>query len=59
MIASNLVYDEKSERKFVKWCVNLDSILNNYENLIGFDEDSLTNYKGPTLFLNGALSVKH
>ena len=38
-IASNLVYDEESDRKYVKWCVNLDAILNNIDNLVGFDED--------------------
>jgi hypothetical protein len=36
-VASNLVYDEASDRKFVKWCVNLDSIIANIENLVGFD----------------------
>jgi pimeloyl-ACP methyl ester carboxylesterase len=28
-IASNLVYDEKSDNKTVKWCVNLDAIIDN------------------------------
>ncbi len=53
-----MVYDETNERKFVKWCVNFDSILLNYENIIGF-EDKLRPYDGPTLFINGSLSVKH
>ena len=57
-VASNLVYDEANERKFVKWCVNLEAILHNSENIIGFD-DKLHPFEGPTLFLNGALSVKH
>jgi hypothetical protein len=57
-VATNLVYDETNERKFVKWCVDLDSILLNYENIIGFD-DKLTPYSGPALFLNGSLSVRH
>lgn len=56
-VASNLVYDEASERKFVKWCVNLDAIINNIENIIGF-EDKMKPYEGPALFLNGSLSVK-
>lgn len=58
-MASNLVYDEANERKFVKWCVNLDSIIANIESIIGFDEkDPVRPYVGPTLFLNGSLSVK-
>eukprot|EP00347_Sterkiella_histriomuscorum_P021002 403335639 len=57
-VASNLVYDESNERKFVKWCVDLDSILLNYENIIGFD-DRLNPFEGPSLFLNGSLSVQH
>ena len=56
-IASNLVYDEASERKFVKWCVNLDAILSNYEHIIGFDTE-MRPFNGPALFLNGGLSVK-
>jgi pimeloyl-ACP methyl ester carboxylesterase len=56
-VASNLVYDEASDRKFVKWCVNLDSIIQNIESIIGFD-DTLRPFTGPTLFLNGSLSVK-
>ena len=38
--------------------MDLDSILLNYENIIGFD-DKLNQYSGPALFLNGSLSVKH
>lgn len=56
-VASNLVYDEASDRKFVKWCVNLEAIINNAEKIIGFDTE-LRPYSGPTLFLNGSLSVK-
>ncbi len=56
-IANNLVYDEASDRKFVKWCVNLDAIISNIENIIGF-EDKLRPYEGPTLFLNGGMSLK-
>ena len=57
-VASNLVYDEANESKFVKWCVNLDAIIANIENIIGFD-DQLRPFEGPTLCLNGGLSVKH
>ena len=56
-MASNLVYDEANDRKFVKWCVNLDAIINNAEKIIGFDTE-LRPFIGPTLFLNGGLSVK-
>jgi len=56
-VASNLVYDEGSDRKFVKWCVNLDSIIANIENIIGFEE-KLRPFEGPTLFINGGLSLK-
>ena len=57
-VASNLVYDEASESKYVKWCVNLDAIIANIENIIGFN-DQLRPYQGPTLCLNGGLSIKH
>lgn len=43
----------------MKWCVNLDAILQNYESIIGFDFENLEPFMNPTLFLNGALSVKH
>ena len=51
------MYDEASDRKFVKWCVNLDAIIHNIENIIGFEE-KLRPYRGPSLFLNGSLSLK-
>lgn len=51
------MYDEQSERKYVKWSVNLDAILKNYENIIGFDEEGLSSFKGPCMFLNGGLSL--
>ena len=38
-IASNLVYDEKSNNKTVKWCINLDSIIENLQNITGFNDD--------------------
>jgi hypothetical protein len=30
LVASNLVYDEQTDNKRVKWCVNLDSIIANF-----------------------------
>ena len=59
-VASNLVYDEATDRKFVKWCVNFDAITKNIDRIIGFDDDEdvkLRPYNGKALFLNGALSV--
>jgi len=56
-VATNLVYDEASDRKFVKWCVNLESIIANLESLVGFDP-ALKPFTKPSLFINGALSVK-
>ncbi len=58
-VASNLVYDEANDRKFVKWCVNLDSIIANIDNIVGFENEPLRPYSGPALFLNGSLSVKN
>jgi hypothetical protein len=48
-----------SERKSVKWSVNLDSILLNIDSIIGFEDDSMHPFTGPSLFINGSLSVKH
>ena len=42
----------------MKWCVNFDSILHNFDNIVGFDEQ-MKPYTGPTLFLNGSLSIRH
>lgn len=53
-----MVYDEASDRKFVKWCVNLDAIISNIDNIIGFEEE-MRPYTGPSLFINGGLSVKN
>ena len=39
--------------------MNLDSILHNYESIIGFDEKNMRPYQGPALFLNGGLSLKN
>lgn len=57
-IASNLVYDEDSDNKYVKWCINLDAILKNIHNLVGFEDEELKPYLKPTMFINGSLSVK-
>lgn len=43
----------------MKWCVNLDAIIMNIENITGFEEDTLAPFEGPTMFMNGELSVKN
>jgi hypothetical protein len=38
----------------VTWCVDLDAIISNIENIVGFDDDKkLKEYLGPSLFING------
>jgi hypothetical protein len=37
MISNNLAYTETDGHQTVKWCVNLDAILNNLDSLCGFD----------------------
>ena len=56
MVVGNLVYDEETDSKRVKWCINLPAIVNNYPTLVGFDED-LPAFNGPTMFINGAFSL--
>ena len=56
-LTGNVIYDP-ADRNRVKWCVNLDSLINNIENIIGFNNDNeLQPYTGPSLFINGKLSV--
>ena len=58
-IASNLVYDESSGNKTVKWCVNLEAITDNLQNITGFNDNlDLEAFTGPSLFVNGDFSVK-
>lgn len=42
----------------MRWCVNFDAIINSLDELVGF-ESSKEKYRGPTFFLNGALSVNY
>lgn len=56
LIIGNLVYDEDSNNKRVKWCINLEAIINNYPSLVGFDE-TLPAYNGPALFINGSMTM--
>ena len=57
MIGSNLVYDENTNNKTVKWCVNLDAVIDNFSNITGFNND-LKPYEGPSLFVNGSFSTQ-
>lgn len=53
-IASNLVYDANTNNKTVKWCINLDAIIENLQNITGFNDDlDLNPFQGPSLFVNG------
>jgi len=38
-ITTNLVYDEATNNKTVKWGVNFDSIIENFHNIKGFNDD--------------------
>lgn len=53
---SNLIYDEATNNKTVKWCLNLPAIVANYPELVSFDQ-SLEAYSGPALFINGDFST--
>ena len=58
-IASNLVYDANTNNKTVKWCINLDAIIDNLQNITGFNDDlDLNPFQGPSLFVNGSFSTK-
>jgi pimeloyl-ACP methyl ester carboxylesterase len=58
MISNNLAYTEDDNHATVRWCVNLDAIIDNLEDLCGFEPAS-NKYQGPTFFLNGEKSVKY
>lgn len=51
-LASNLIQAKNRYR----WKVNLDSIINNYNELCGFPEFKDVQYDGPTLFIGGSES---
>ena len=58
LLVGNLVYDPDSDNKTVKWCINLDALVNNFENIVGFDDDkTLKPFPGPALFANGSVTV--
>jgi len=58
LLVGNLVYDPDSDNKAVKWCINLDALVNNFDNIVGFDDDKkLKPFPGPALFANGSVTV--
>jgi hypothetical protein len=58
-ITTNLVYDEATNNKTVKWGVNFDSIINNFHHIKGFNDDgALKPYEGPSLFINGSYTTQ-
>ena len=57
-VANNLAYKEEDDHKTVKWAVNLDAIVNNIDELTGYNANTEQKYLGPSFFLNGSLSVK-
>lgn len=58
-ITTNLVYDEATNNKTVKWGVNFDAIINNFHHIKGFNDDgSLNPYQGPSLFINGSFTTQ-
>lgn len=40
MISNNLAYTEADNHATVRWCVNLDGIIDNLEHLCGFEPAS-------------------
>lgn len=58
MISNNLSYTDDSDHRTVKWCVNLDALIDNIDSIVGFPSTQ-TKYAGPTFFLNGSLSVQY
>lgn len=60
LITGNIVYDPETDNKTVKWCINLDAIVNNFPSIVGFNDDnSLQQYPGPSLFVNASLSISN
>ena len=52
MISNNLAYTSETDHQTVEWCVNLESIFNNIEELCSFGPAD-RKYIGPAFFLNG------
>ena len=58
LITGNIIYDPDTDNKKVKWCINLDAIIDNFANIVGFNDGmQLQQFKGPSLFVNASLSI--
>ena len=59
-IANNLVYSDADNHQTVEWSLNIDAIIANIDNIVGYpDSPSVGKYEGLAYFLNGALSVRY
>ena len=58
-ISNNLVYTDADNHQTVEWSINIDAIMNNIENIVGYPKaiDKAHRYPGLAYFLNGSLSV--
>jgi hypothetical protein len=54
-VTNNIVYEGEDEEQRVEWCINLEAIKNNVENLANYNCDGFP-YLGPTYFINGVQS---
>lgn len=58
LITGNIVYEPESDNKTVKWCINLDAIVENFPSIVGFDDEKkLKQFSGPSLFVSGSMSI--
>ena len=60
-IANNLVYSEADDHQTVEWSINIDAIMANIDNIVGYPKVQKQEHRYPGLayFLNGSLSVKY
>lgn len=56
---NNLVYTEADDHQTVEWSINMDAIMANLDNIVGYPRGVHTKYPGPAYFLNGSLSVQY
>ena len=60
-VQNNLIYTSEDDHTTVRWSVNLDAIINNFDKLTGYPSaaEIPTKYAGPAYFLNGSKSVQY
>ena len=60
-IANNLVYSEADDHQTVEWSINIDAIMANLDNIVGYPnaQTEAHKYQGLAYFLNGSLSVQY